>query len=94
MTEKLWRCDCGGPHYLSITRWPEEGEAWVTVEDPMRVAYGFWQRLKWAWELLRTGWHWWGAVLLEPGTAREIAAELNRVADEIERDRDGTVSEV
>lgn len=82
-TDKIWRCACGGPHFLSIQVMPlsDGAEAYLSVVetyDPARET--LWGRLRAAWTILRNR-HFDGMeLILEPDVARQIALELHRAA--------------
>lgn len=72
--DKIWRCDCGGQHFLSITS--TDCEAYITLEGNFD-APSLRRRLKAFWKFLRHG-HYdtWMEILLTSKVAREIANEL------------------
>jgi hypothetical protein len=80
--ERIWRCDCGAGHFLSIQHWDKMAEAgsYLQPEDP---APKMWRtRLRVAREVLRYGHAETSAgVLLNPETCREIAAALLEIAE-------------
>lgn len=84
LKEKLWRCTCGGDHYLSIG-FDEEMEIkpWLSVAI-MKYPRGFFARLGMAWELLREGEHWDADLCLDRATATEIRDTLNELIPLIE----------
>lgn len=78
--ERIWRCECGGPHFLSIISDPDN-EAWISLETPS-IERGAWrQKLKAAWAILRHG-HYdaWINVFLTKEVAADVARELLTVA--------------
>jgi len=84
--EKLWRCSCGGSHFVALKTlcWGGEGYTYLIVEDMYRFAGGLRRRLRAAWNVLWRGHHGWTDILLEPDDGRALAAELIALADETE----------
>ena len=82
--ERIYRCDCSGPHFLTVVRheWPE-GRAYLGLEDYCE-AIGWWQCLKAAWNILRHGHHDWCEIILSPKITREISTELEATAHWLE----------
>ncbi len=77
--ERIWRCDCGGDHFVSVSHhvWGDgEQAAWFQVEDYVENV-GHWARLRACWNLLRTRRHTWHTVLLNERIIGEIIDELN-----------------
>jgi hypothetical protein len=74
-SDKIWRCNCGTQHYLSITS--VDDESYISLEGNFD-APTFRERLKAIWKILTRRGHFetWMEVLLTPETAREIADEL------------------
>lgn len=75
--ERIWRCDCGDDHFLSVTRWPDGPEGYMSLTDGTHCR-GLWCRVKSCWKMLRTGNapHWGVEIVLNPVTAREVITEL------------------
>lgn len=72
--EHLWRCSCGGGHFLSVTRDKEANLVYVNVDEYPEA--GHWQRLVACWNLLRHRRHSWCELVLTPQQATEIATEI------------------
>lgn len=81
-SERIWRCSCGGHHFVSVTAFAgtseDPGEAYLEVmlHDG---AEGLWGRLRTAWDILVHGESCSGEVVLEPAIAVELVAEIRRV---------------
>ena len=85
--EKLWRCSCGGSHFVSV-RLLDDSEAWDTpkyvgiyVEEYPEA--GHWQRIKAAWNLLRNRRHTWIEIMLTKDQAQDIAEEIRMNMEKI-----------
>lgn len=82
-TDKAWSCVCHDGHFITLyadEKWGSFGiqDGWRIYED------GLIARMKDAWRLLRRGKDLWTEIELTPETAREIATELNILADKID----------
>lgn len=84
-SERIWRCDCGGPHFLVISR-PTMADAddddfyqYLALETLTR-ADGLWERIKAAWQIVRQGQWCDGDLHLDATTAREVCEELTKAA--------------
>jgi hypothetical protein len=72
--ERIWRCSCGGSHFVSVSRFADEETVYLHVEE-YPVA-GHWGRLRACFDLLRGRRHTWYEVLLTPEQAGQVAREL------------------
>lgn len=92
--EKIWRCDCGGDHFLSVSLWKWEYkkgsyDGYIEIaDDSVPIpGNGWWslkERLKGAWYVLRGRRHTWAVILLSPKTCQEIIDRLTKVKKELE----------
>jgi hypothetical protein len=80
MDEKIWRCDCGWGHYLSINRLDDE--RWLTVDGSFQ-ATNLKEKLRATYEIFRRG-HYdtWLGLTLTPETTKEIRDHLTELLDE------------
>jgi hypothetical protein len=80
MDEKIWRCDCGWPHFLSITV-TDDGN-WIMVEGSFRTTT-LRNKLRATYEIFRRG-HYdtWLGLILTPETTKEIRDHLTELLDE------------
>lgn len=93
--DRLWRCQCGGGHFLSVS-WDagdEHEDGTAEVHGQIAIEGDFWPvfraRIAAAWRVLRYGHSTHGvAVELDPATAREIAAVLAGFSDAADPLRD------
>lgn len=74
MDERIWRCVCGGPHFLSVSRFHDGDTVYLCVEEA--VPDGHWARVVACWHLLTRRRHTWYELLLTPAQARDVAREL------------------
>ncbi|MDO8673017.1 MAG: hypothetical protein Q7O66_16540 [Dehalococcoidia bacterium] len=75
--EKIFRCSCGGNHYLSISHWSGDPSASMTLEAADHYEdYGLWGRLKAAWQIIREGQHMWFEIVLDPAMTDAVCTEL------------------
>lgn len=76
--ERIWRCDCGHDHFLSVTRYPGDQDGCLSFVDGTNC-HSFRCRLKAAWNVLRMGGgygHYGFEMVLSPQTTAELIAEL------------------
>jgi hypothetical protein len=85
--EYLFKCDCHGPHFMSITWWEDDKDAYdgyFTLEGAFGSGKHAWlHRLQEAWQLIRSG-HadtWVEIHLDDSNKARRIAEALTEFAD-------------
>lgn len=78
--EKIWRCDCGWGHFLSITSVADDH--WIMVEGSFR-ATSLRDKLRATYEIFRRG-HYdtWLGLTLTPETARKIRDRLTELLDD------------
>lgn len=86
--EKIWRCDCGSSHFVSVQvlDFGDRTESYLTLETYEKPYPGIFGRIRSALGMLK-GYrheHVWAEILLDKKVAREIAGELLRVAEECE----------
>ncbi len=72
--ERIWRCSCGGSHFLNVAGWDDERHLYLHVEEYPEA--GHWGRLKACWNLLRHRRHIWIEVLLTPEQVEQLVGEL------------------
>lgn len=92
--ESIWRCDCGGDHFLSVGLWKWEDEPYngyidITDQSISIVGNGIsWRnlkgRLKGAWYVFRGRKHTWTNIMLSPKTCQEIIDKLVEVKKQLE----------
>lgn len=70
----MWRCQCGGSHFVTVRRYWEPGERSVLVEE--FPGPGWQERLRAAWAALGGRHHSWCEVILTPGDVAEMVAAL------------------
>ncbi len=81
-SERIWRCDCGGQHFISIAR-PTivKGDIdfyqYLAFETHIKTDV-LWERIKAAWQILREGQWCDGDLHLDAVTAREVCEELTK----------------
>jgi hypothetical protein len=88
-SDKIWRCECGDAHFVSITSFDETDrdgkviEAWRTFNiDGHFCAPNRRYRLKQLWKMLRQGkCESWIGVVLDIKTMTEIRDEMNRLLE-------------
>lgn len=75
--ERIWRCDCGGAHFVSVSRisFGDPYTSYLSVEVEYR-ADTLLNRIKVAWDILRHGRHSNGDVLLAPKVITELQQAL------------------
>lgn len=75
---KMWRCTCGGSHFLTIhPDDPEWGPGTILVEE---ICGPSWiERLRACWAILRGRKHDWVEIVLTPKARDEIVAELGKI---------------
>lgn len=74
MTNTSFRCMCGGFHFITIE--DEDDQAFVAIEDAVRVYGGWWDRLKTAWHILTRGECVYTEVALTPDVALTLAVAI------------------
>lgn len=78
--DDIWRCDCGGHHFVSITTFKmmvdEESYLSVMLYDH---AGGLLDRLRVAWDILMHGKSCSGEVLLARPDAKQLHAAIQKV---------------
>jgi hypothetical protein len=77
-TERIWRCQCGDDHFLSVLRYGDDPEGCLSLIDGTNC-HSFRCRVKAAWSILRGGGgygHYGVEIVLSPDTSRELIAEL------------------
>lgn len=80
-SDRIWRCDDGGHHYVSLMAFDvgsEEQETYLSL-NLYEFAEGFWGRVRSVFGILRYGKSCTGEVLLRGNAAREFRAELDRL---------------
>ncbi len=92
--ESIWRCDCGGDHFLSVSLWKWEDEpydGYIDIADdsiPIGInGLAWWslkKRLKGAWYVFRGRKHTWTNIMLSPKTCQEIIDKLVEVKKQLE----------
>lgn len=75
--EKIWRCDCGSDHFLSVIFYDDDPEGYVSLVDGTHCT-SFWCKVKAAWQIIRTGnsHHFGVEVVLNPGNSKEIGEAI------------------
>lgn len=76
--ERVWRCDCGDDHFLSVARYPDDPEGYLNLADGSHCP-SFRCRLKTAWNVILHGRgysHWGVEIVLNPEKARELMDEF------------------
>ena len=75
--EKIWRCECGGNHYLSISYYSFGANGYLQLEAAdHHDECSIWGRLKAAWQIIQRGQHLWFGILLNLTTIEEVITEL------------------
>ena len=88
--ERIWRCACGGTHFLSLNclDWGDGHTYYVTVLDIERGDnLSLWGRLKAAAKLLWGRNHLWTEMLLDEEMAYQMAAWLEQAQSDMKRER-------
>ena len=80
MQEKIWRCDCGGSHFVSIQK-PYDDTPVLSIEL-YEVYRTFSDRIHHAWAALRCPEWQIDEVLLTPKTAQEIVDTITALMKE------------
>jgi hypothetical protein len=82
--EKIWRCDCGDDHFLSVIFYDSDPEGYISLVDGTHCT-SFWCRIRSAWKLLRTGAapHFGVEVCLTPENSGEVAQAVADAAKRI-----------
>lgn len=87
-TDKIWRCDCGDSHFISITGFNEMTDKDGRIIEPLRyfnidgyfIAPNWGARFKRLWSMLRNGYaDSWIGVALDRKTMIEIRDEIDRL---------------
>ena len=82
---KLFKCSCAAEGVqIDVDRGHVSFCIWQIASLGDRNDVGFWQRLKFAWMILRGMPLWSDHMLLSPNVAREMSAELLSIADAAE----------
>jgi hypothetical protein len=75
--EKIWRCSCGGTHFLSVSAFDDdidEYNIYIHVED--YPVGGHWERIKAAFKIIFKRRHTWIELILDKEKAEDIASEI------------------
>ena len=76
---EMFLCDCG-MHGLVITDLKEAGchEIYLALWQSKYLPEpkGFWERLRWCWQVLKTGQPWADEICLQPKDARKLGERL------------------
>lgn len=77
--ELILRCDCGDDHYLTVMRYPDDPDGYISLVDGTHCT-SIRCRIKSAWKVLRKGSapHFGVEVVLNPVTSRQLIEELER----------------
>jgi len=87
-SDKIWRCDCGDGHFVSITSFDEKRWPNGHIDEPLRYfgidghfcAPNRRYRIKQLWKMLRQGkCESWIGVVLDRKTMIEIRDEIDRL---------------
>ncbi len=91
-SNRTWPCECGSGEYVTLScmnlagaNAPDDWYCNMLLEAVFASPDGWWQRVGAAWQILRRRSVCRAEVLLRPETAREIAAELTKAAELLEK---------
>jgi hypothetical protein len=81
--EGIWRCECGGGHFLGVSLWKWDDEpydGYIQISSWLNIK----ERVKAAWFAIWGRKHTWAMVLLSPKTCQEFIDALTTVKEQLE----------